>query len=265
MQVKSTVAITRIAARAGIGVVLSAALAGFGAFAGVRDQAEDQSREHSESPDPPAVIQPGASNADPPSDAIVLFDGTDFANWRHPGGEAVEWSIDDEARAMTITPGAGPIVTKREFGAAQIHIEFATPEPAEGDKGQNRGNSGVYVQARYEVQVLDSFENETYPDGQCGAVYGQHPPLVNASRPPGAWQTFDIIFRPAVLNEVDARVRPATMTVFHNGVLIHDHVEVKGPTVASMRGDEEGRGPLYLQDHGHAVRYRNIWIRPLSQ
>ncbi|MBL1216362.1 MAG: DUF1080 domain-containing protein [Planctomycetes bacterium] len=217
----------------------------------------------------PQIVAPGTTAAHPPADADILFDGTSAslaAHWSHPDGRPAEWVVDEQARCMTIKPGSGSLISVEQFGDAQIHIEFATPTPAQG-QGQGRGNSGVYMQARYEVQVLDSYENETYPDGQCGAIYGHHPPLVNASRPPGHWQTYDIIFHAPTLVETSGEppmsVLPGTMTVFHNGVLIHDHAEFKGSTTASLMKEDMGPGPLYLQDHGNGVRYRNIWVREL--
>jgi len=207
----------------------------------------------------PRVISPG-QNTRPPADAIVLFDGTDLAAWRHLDGRPAEWDLADGA--MTVRPGAGGIVTTAEFADVQLHIEFCTPE-SDHDTGQGRGNSGVYLQGRYEVQVLDSYRNDTYPDGQCAAVYGQYPPLVNASRPPGQWQTYDIIFHPPAFDETGRRTRLGTITVFHNGVLVQDHVTIRGSTTASPIKEQPGDGPLYLQDHGDLVRYRNIWLRPI--
>jgi hypothetical protein len=162
---------------------------------------------------------------------------------------------------MTVAPKGGDILSKEAFGSAQIHVEFMTPVTS--GRGQDRGNSGVYIQGRYEVQVLDSFQSETYPDGQCGAVYKQHSPLVNACRPPGEWQAYDIVFR-APTFESGKKVANARLTVFHNGVLIHDDVELTGPTGAAGRGQEGPTGPLLLQDHGHEVKFRNIWIRSLQ-
>lgn len=210
----------------------------------------------------PRIVNPGETDAQPPADAIVLFDGTSLDAWKHPDGRDVEWALDEDDRSMTIQPGTGPIITRETHGACQLHIEFATPAPSERE-GQGRGNSGVYLQAKYEVQILDSFENETYADGQCGAIYGQYPPLVNACRAPGEWQTYDIIFHPPAFDEDGTKLRAGIMTVFHNGVLIQDHVELQGSTTASMLKEGPGDGHLYLQDHGNAVRYRNIWIRPL--
>lgn len=207
----------------------------------------------------PVVVEPGTGGA-PPADAIILFDGRNLDGFAHADGHAAEWKLQDGV--MTVKPRSGSIASRYNFDAAQIHVEFATPVPAEGE-GQGRGNSGVYLQGRYEVQVLDSYENRTYPDGQCGAVYDQYPPLVNACRPPGEWQTFDIIFHPPVYDGESNKTSNGTVTVLQNGVLVQDHVELLGSTTASMQGEGPGAGPLYLQDHGSPVRYRNIWVRPL--
>ena len=206
----------------------------------------------------------GAFEGHVPSDAVVLFDGTDLSEWTYTDGKPAGWIISDGA--MTIQGGG--IMTKREFGDMQLHIEFATPADTEGKEGQNSGNSGVYLQGIYEVQVLDSYENETYPDGMCGAVYGQYPPLVNSSRPSGEWQVYDIIFHAPVIfkgqrfGENGEVVRKATVTILHNGVLIQDHVEI-GVTLGGVRNTEGPRGPIYLQDHDQPVRYRNIWVKEL--
>ena len=207
------------------------------------------------SPVPP-VVRPGEGSG-PPSDAIVLFDGSDLSAWREP-----KWRIGEGA--VTVVAEAGSLVTRSAFGDVQLHIEWRTPSEVVGE-GQGRGNSGVFLMGRYEIQVLDSFENETYADGQCAAIYGQHPPLVNASRPPGEWQTYDLVFR-APRFEGGKLVSPATMTLLHNGVLVHDRAEILGTTVhqAEPRYEPHGPvGPLRLQDHGNTVRYRNVWVRRL--
>lgn len=210
----------------------------------------------------PKVITAGASASEAPSDAIVLFDGTSVDAWQHPDGKPASWKLDaTPAKGGAMTMTNAPIITKKKFGDCQLHVEFCTPAEVKGD-GQGRGNSGVYFQSRYEVQVLDSYKNETYPDGQCAAIYKQHAPLVNASRKPGEWQTYDIIFHAAKF-ENGKKTANARLTVFHNGVLVQDNAEVTGPTGSAMNTAEEGDGPLYLQDHGNPVRYRNIWIRPL--
>lgn len=212
----------------------------------------------------PAPLAPDAAPIPAPSDAIVLFDGASLDAWRADADKPAAWSFDRTlGGAMHVTPGKGGLFTKQSFGDVQLHIEFATPADVKGD-GQERGNSGVYLQGRYEVQVLDSFNSPTYSNGQCGAIYAQHPPLVNACRKPGEWQTYDIIFLAARFDDAGTRTAPARMTVIHNGVLIHDHAELNGETTAAPNKEGKADGPLYLQDHGNPVRYRNIWIRPLS-
>ncbi len=216
--------------------------------------------EEDKSPAPP-VVTPGEQSNLPPSDAIVLFDGKNFAHWIHHNGKDVFWTLADGV--MTVKPGTGDIMTKEKFGDVQLHVEFAVPLMPNA-KGQDRGNSGVYLQGRYEVQVLDSYQSETYHNGQCGALYGYHPPLVNACRPPEQWQSYDVIFRAPKFSADGGRLSPATLTVLHNGVLVQDHAEVGGSTTASHFKEAASDGPLVLQDHGCTVKYRNIWIRPLK-
>lgn len=210
-------------------------------------------------PERPRVVTPGRGSA-PPTDAIVLFDGSDLSGWTKKDGSPAGWQVDDGA--MIAVRGQGPVISKETFGDVQLHVEFATPTPPKGE-GQGRGNSGIYLQGRYEVQVLDSFENDTYPNGQCGAIYGHHPPLVNACREPGEWQTYDIVFRAPRFDDEGKKVEDARLTVLHNGVLIQDHAPVPKPTTASISGEGPEDGPLYLQDHGNPVRYRNVWLREL--
>ncbi|GMV26966.1 MAG: hypothetical protein AMXMBFR58_29970 [Phycisphaerae bacterium] len=206
----------------------------------------------------PAQVQP----TPPPSDAVVLFDGTSMDAWQHADGKPAQWTPDGKKDgAMTCKPGSGSILSKQKFGDIQLHVEFATPAKVEGE-GQGRGNSGVYIQNRYEVQVLDSYQNKTYPNGQCGAVYLQHVPLANACRKPGEWQTYDIVFRAPRFKADGSLEKPGSLTVLHNGVLIQDHVEIKEPTGGGDKGT--GDGPIHLQDHGNTVKYRNIWVRPLG-
>jgi hypothetical protein len=209
----------------------------------------------------PVVVVAGEAGR-PPSDAIVLFDGTDLSAWRGQDGDAA-WIV--EGGAVTVLAGSGDLFTKRPFGDVQLHIEWRTPAEVSGD-GQGRGNSGVYLMGLYEVQVLDSYENRTYANGQAGSVYKQHIPLVNASRPPGVWQTYDIVFRAPRFDTDGALIAPAFMTVLHNGVLIQTHVELAGPTVYIGLPRYEAHAeklPLMLQDHDNPVSFRNIWIREL--
>jgi len=211
-------------------------------------------------PTPPPVVTPSRSVGGPPSDAVVLYSGGDLAAWSDMKGGPAPWMSEDGV--MIVRPRSGNLRTRETFGDCQIHLEFKMPSPAKG-QGQDRGNSGVYVQARYEVQVLDSYESETYPDGQCGAIYKKHPPLVNASLPPGEWQTYDIIFRAARFDDSGKKTADAMLTVFHNGVLIQDHAKVDAPTGASGHDENPSPGPIMLQDHDHPVAYRNIWVRRL--
>jgi hypothetical protein len=208
------------------------------------------------SPVPP-VVRPGDGHA-APSDAIVLFDGSDLSEWREP-----IWKVGEGA--VTVVAKTGSLISKRAFGDVQLHIEWRTPS-AVGGEGQGRGNSGIFLMERYEVQVLDSYENATYVNGQAGAVYKQHAPLVNASRGPGEWQAYDIVFMAPRFRPDGSLERAATFTVFHNGVLIQNHVEVKGTT--TNIGEPKyvahpAKAPLSLQDHGNPVSYRNIWVREL--
>jgi hypothetical protein len=208
----------------------------------------------------PPLITPGNGTA-PPSDAIVLFDGRDLSKWRSVDRESpAGWEVKD---GYVQVNGTGSIRTKEEFADVQLHVEWATPSEVKGD-GQGRGNSGVYLQGRYEIQVLDSYQNKTYFNGQAAAFYGNFAPLVNASRKPGEWQTYDIIFHPPKKGET-GQVVPGSFTVIHNGVLVQDHILVKGgATTAAAYQDVATKGPLLLQDHGNPVRFRNIWIRPLQ-
>jgi hypothetical protein len=219
------------------------------------EQTEDWSRK-------PALVTPGRLNS-PPSDAIILYNGiSDTSKWRGDDGKPIRWAAND---SLTCNPKSTSIKTKQSFGDCQLHVEWRAPVPAEG-KGQGRGNSGVYLMSLYEVQVLDSWDNETYYNGQAGAVYKQHIPLVNASTPPGTWQIYDIIFTAPRFDPDSTLIRPASITVFHNGVLIQNHVEIKGPTefigIPKYRYHESKR-PLLLQNHSNPVSYRNIWIREL--
>ena len=212
----------------------------------------------------PAVVTPGATLGQPPSDAVVLFDGTSLDAWASQDGKAAGWTMRDGY--METAPGAGPIQTKRGFGDVQLHVEWAAPAKPEGN-GQGRGNSGVIIMGRYEVQVLDSYGNQTYADGQAAALYGQYPPMVNASRPPGEWQTYDIVFRRPRFGPGGKVRTPARLTVFHNGVLVQDAEPLWGPTNWLQHAEYAAHAdelPLTLQDHSNPVRYRNVWVRPLG-
>jgi hypothetical protein len=197
-----------------------------------------------------------------PSDALVLFDGTDFAEWTHTDGRSVEWI--QEGDAMVVKPGTGNIQTKRKFRNFQLHIEWRSPTVLEGE-GQGRGNSGVFLQKRYEVQVLDSYSSTTYSNGQAGAIYKQSIPLVNACRPVGEWNTYDILYQAPIFNEDGIKVSPAYVTVLHNGVVIQNHTLILGTTEYIGFPKNEAHGPdvIMLQDHSNPTAFRNIWIREL--
>ncbi|HYT24630.1 MAG TPA: DUF1080 domain-containing protein [Candidatus Polarisedimenticolia bacterium] len=219
-------------------------------------------------PVPPAIDSGTASTQDSPgrlpSDAVVLFDGKDLSKWAHKDGSAAKWKVENGY--FEVVPKTGYLYTREAFGDCQLHVEFAEPVPPKGE-GQDRGNSGVFLQGLYETQVLDSYQSKTYADGQAAAIYGQYPPLVNASRPPGQWQTYDIVFHGPRFAKDGKLLRPARETVFHNGVLVQDNVELSGPTAHGKRPPYEPQPeklPLALQDHNHPVHYRNIWIRELK-
>ena len=209
----------------------------------------------------PAVVDPGR-HGQAPADAIVLFDGAGLSEWQGRDG-APRWQVEDGA--MTVRPGTGSLTTKRGFGDVQLHIEWRTPTEIVGES-QGRGNSGVFLMGLYEVQVLDSWENPTYVNGQAASVYKQHVPLVNASRAPGEWQTYDIVFTAPRFAAGGDLERPATVTVLHNGVVVQNHVTLEGPTVfrgAPRYEAHANRLPIMLQDHRNHVSYRNIWVREL--
>lgn len=213
------------------------------------------------------MVAPGPSGQaiPPPSDAIVLFDGKDLFLWEHADGQPARWKVENGH--MEVVKKTGDILTKQKFGSCQLHIEWAAPMEIEGE-GQDRGNSGVFLMGLYEVQVLDCFQNRTYPDGMTAAVYGQYPPLANACRPPGEWQTYDIVFHRPIFNADGNLTKPAAITVFHNGILVQDNVLLTGPAVHKKRPPYKAHPDklsLLLQDHGNPVRFRNIWIRELPE
>jgi hypothetical protein len=213
------------------------------------------------------IVQPGVKDSDPPSDAIVLFNGTNIDNeWTDSRGNPSKWIIQDGN--LVCVKGSGVIQTKRKFGSVQLHIEWKTPSEVTGS-GQGRGNSGVYMQELYEVQVLDSYDNKTYRQGQAGSLYKQSAPLVNVSRKPGEWQSYDIIYTTPTFNPKDSTtyLTPPRITVLHNGVLIQNNFSLRGPTqyigIPEYTIKVHGPKSLVLQDHGNPVAYRNIWIREL--
>lgn len=199
----------------------------------------------------------------PPSDAIVLFDGSSLDAWESVDGGAAEWTVTDGA--LHVARGSGDIRTTDSFCDVQLHVEWRSPPNDEGHDGQDRGNSGVFLQERYEVQVLDSFDNPTYPNGQAGSIYKQHLPLVNASRPPEEWQSYDIIFQASVFADDGALRRPAHITVLHNGVVVQNHAQIQGVTewIGYPAYEAHDCAPIRLQDHDADVSFRNIWVRPM--
>jgi hypothetical protein len=246
---------------------IAAAAAGVAAASNLFGSGDRSPQNHAihdpDRPQPP-VVDPGPAGppAPAPSDAIVLFDGSGLDEWRAPDGSAAGWRVIDGK--LQVVPRAGDIHTARLFGDVQLHVEFKTYVDSPGED-QRRSNSGVFF-GPYEVQVLDSYRNETYPDGMVASIYGQYPPLVNAARPPGEWQTFDIVFRAPVFGETGEVLQPARMTVFHNGVLVQDNEELIGPTSHGERKPYRAHGPLpiRLQDHrDDPIHFRNIWVREL--
>jgi hypothetical protein len=215
----------------------------------------------------PKLVTPGAlGTVAAPSDAVVLFDGKDLSKWQSDSGKPSSWVLENGAMRVPPrgTPNGGDIVSKDSFGDMQLHIEWRTPDIAKGT-GQERGNSGILIMERYELQVLDCFNNPTYPDGQAGAVYGQTPPQVNASFGPGQWQAYDVIWTAPRFKDGQLET-PAYITVLHNGVLVQNHTKVIGSTVhrqLAKYSPHDATAPLRLQDHGDGVSYRNIWVRPL--
>ncbi|RFC45380.1 MAG: protein of unknown function (DUF1080) [Verrucomicrobia bacterium] len=212
----------------------------------------------------PKVITPGMNPGDAPSDAVVLFNGTDLSHFQKNTGEKPNWTIE-EGCAVSVK-GAGYLESAEQFGPdIQLHVEWAAPTPPSGT-GQGRGNSGVFLFGNYEIQVLDCYENQTYPDGQAAAIYGQNPPLVNACRKPGEFQTYDIIFTGPRFEGAEVKT-PAYATILHNGVVVQNHVQLLGGTghkSAPKYTPHGEKGPIKFQDHGNPVRFRNIWLRELK-
>lgn len=239
-------------------IFLSLLVIGTSAFAQIKDP------KATEVWDPvPKKVTPGTTNSAPPSDAIVLFDGSDLNEWASANDKgAAKWDVANNI--MTVKPGTGNIMTNRKFGDIQLHIEWRSPLVIESE-GQGRGNSGVFLQERYEVQVLDSYESRTYSNGQAGAIYKQSIPLVNATRPHDQWETYDIIYSAPVFNEDGIKVKSAYITVLHNGVLIQNHQEIKGTTeyIGLPKNDAHGKASIILQDHSNTTSFRNIWVREL--
>jgi hypothetical protein len=248
-------------------MLFAAGLAGL-AFAQVHedDATPPRWRQHDMSRPAPKAVEPAEPIASkPPKDAVVLFDGSNLDAWTGPGGGPAKWRVVDGA--METVPGGGGIETKARFGDIQLHVEWAAPSPPHG-KGQDRGNSGLFLMNQFEIQVLDSYQAETYADGMAGAIYGQYPPLANAARPPGEWQGYDIAFRRPRFDAAGKLLEPARITVFHNGILVQNNEEPFGPTSWLKWLKYEGigeRGAIALQDHDHPVRYRNIWLRELPE
>jgi len=214
----------------------------------------------------PAVITANENTA--PSDAIILFDGKSLHQWQSAEGGEAKWDIKNGA--LTVAPKTGDIKTKDSFCDVQLHVEWTTPTKVNGDDGkeltgQARNNSGIFLQEQYEVQVLDSYNNKTYSNGQAGSIYKQHIPLVNPTRAPGVWQNYDIIFTAPKFNDAKKLVSPARITVLLNGVLVQNNVEIKGATawIGKPAYIAHGCAPLRLQDHGDAVSFRNIWLRKI--
>lgn len=258
-RVKGTLIVEKITTMKKIALFLLAAMAMADCIAQDKPKPEETEVWEPE----PEVVKPGTSPGAPPSDAIVLFDGKNMAQWTNLKGNTPKWTVADGA--MTVVKGTGDIKTREAFGDIQLHIEWRTPAEVESE-GQGRGNSGIFFCEKYELQVLDSYNNRTYSNGQAGSIYKQTIPLVNASRGPGEWQTYDAVFIMPRFNEDGSLKTPGRITVFHNGVLIHHNTEIKGTTeyIGPPKIIPHGEGSLRLQDHGNPVSYRNIWVRPLS-
>jgi len=215
----------------------------------------------------PRIVNPGTASTQekagqPPSDAVILFDGKDLSKWVGTDGPA-KWKV--EKGCMEVVPGSGGITSRDHFGDCQLHVEFAEPSVVKGES-QGRGNSGVFLMGRYEIQVLDCYNNVTYADGSTAGIYGQCPPLVNACRKPGEWQSYDVLFTAPRFKDGKLEA-PAYMTVLHNGVAVHHHVALLGATghrILPKYAPHAEKGPIMLQDHGNPVKFRNIWVRPLK-
>jgi len=213
----------------------------------------------------PKVVTPGKTNTDAPSDAIILFNGTSASEWKHMNGDEAKWTIADNA--LTVKPGTGGIQTKQKFGDCQLHIEWRIDKNVKGE-GQDRGNSGIFLMGRYELQVLDNYNNinKTYVNGQAGSMYKQTPPLVNVCKAPGEWQTYDIVFTAPRFSDNGSVISPARITVIQNGVLVQNNTTLWGNTVyigSPAYEKHDTKEPLMLQDHSHLTSFRNIWIREL--
>jgi hypothetical protein len=254
----------RVAVTAAILVIAVAALAQQATEKSYRNPAgyppHDRSRPY------PVKVEPGEKPGDAPSDAIVLFDGSTLDHFRKADGSAPGWKIAED-KSLEVVPSAGDLFTKQEFADAQIHLEFKT-NPASPGSDQHRSNSGVKI-GPYEIQILDTYENKTYPDGMAGAIYGQYPPQVNATRKAGDWQTLDIVYRAPRFADDGSLTKPAAFTVHLNGVLVLDAVASTGPTsvLQGRRQDYKPHGPvsIMLQDHrDDPIWFRNIWARPLD-
>jgi hypothetical protein len=242
-------------------------------LAAAQPQPDKQTPESTEIWSPvPRVVTPGAmgmgmaqtSGSSAPSDAVVLFDGKDLTNWvsdKDPQA-AAPWTVQDGA--MIVKAKAGDVRTKQEFENYQLHIEFRTPAQVEGT-GQGRGNSGIFMQGLYELQVLDNYDNRTYSNGQAGSIYKQTMPLVNACKKPGEWQTYDVVYTAPRFNKDGMMIDPPYITVLQNGILVQNHTKINGPTPYIGLPDVKahGKGPIKLQDHGNPTAFRNIWIREI--
>ncbi len=245
-------------------LLAAGAIGAAGAFA-VQPEASGGWAIHAMDRPRPARVDAGETTAPAPSDAIVLFDGWSTEAWQTPEGGPISWTIRGD-RSMRVERG-GDIESRERFGDCQVHIEWMCPEGQEHRTGQDRGNSGIFLMGLYEVQVLQSRENETYPDGMAGAIYGQNPPMVNPCRAMGQWNSFDIMFRRPRFREDGSVAQPAVMTVLFNGVLVQDRFELLGPTSHKVRAPYQKHAdalPIRLQDHGEPVRFRNVWVRRLE-